>query len=226
MPIVLLTTWVLGPHHTIFMVATTALISQVHLLPQGPRTADWHVILSLVPALTLGIAAGTFVLTQLDASGLMVIMGFLVLSIVVMDRLHLVQKLSAKIDLRAPLVTSGLAMTSGTLGTMSGGGGMYFLVGYLMHACPNPSRFRGTNIVTAGVFMLTRFTMMAIAGLVSFEYIVEAVVLIPAIFGGTWAGTHFYKTASPKRFYVALQAIMLTAALALLIRGLMQLVWL
>jgi len=35
MPIVLLTTWVLGPHHAILLVALTSGIAQIHLLPRG-----------------------------------------------------------------------------------------------------------------------------------------------------------------------------------------------
>ena len=34
MPIVLLTTWLLGPHHAILLTAVAALAAQLHLLPQ------------------------------------------------------------------------------------------------------------------------------------------------------------------------------------------------
>ena len=39
MPIVLLTTWILDPHHAVLLVVLAALVAQVHLLPQGVKTA-------------------------------------------------------------------------------------------------------------------------------------------------------------------------------------------
>ena len=35
MPIVLLTTWLLGPHHAILLVVLTAFVAQIHLFPHN-----------------------------------------------------------------------------------------------------------------------------------------------------------------------------------------------
>ena len=48
MPIVLLTTWLLGPHHAILLTALAAAAAQIHLLPQGIATADWRVSRQLI----------------------------------------------------------------------------------------------------------------------------------------------------------------------------------
>ncbi len=219
MPIVLLITWVLGPHHTVFVVAVMAMICQIHLLPQGPRYADWKVVLPLVPGMGAGIWLSTWVLGELDGDNLMAVMGLLVLSIVVMDRLRLIDRLADTIDLRGLPVSLSLATISGALGTLSGGGGIYFLAGYLKHACPDPAVFRATNILVAGSFMLVRFSTLALVGFIAFEYIVEALLLLPAIFGGTWAGGKFFENADSATFYAALQWLMLIAAIALILGG-------
>ena len=221
MPIVLLVTWALGPHHTVFVVAVMAMLCQLHLLPQGPRHADWKVVLPLVPGMGAGIWLSTWALGELDGDNLMAVMGLLVLSIVVMDRLKLIERLSDTIDLRSLPVSLSLASISGALGTLSGGGGIYFLAGYLKHACPEPTVFRATNIMVAGSFMLVRFSTLALVGFIAFEYIVEAVFLLPAIFGGTWAGGKFFENADAGTFYAALQWLMLIAAVALILGGIL-----
>ena len=219
MPIVLLTTWVLGPHHAIILVAVAAALAQIHLLPQGPRHADWKLVAALLPGTVVGVVAGTWLLSHLEASGLMAVMGALVLGIVLMDHFKLITWLSKVIDLRALPVSMGLAAMSGVLGTVSGGGGIYFLVGYLRYACPLPAVFRCTNIMISGSFMGARFVSLGIAGLIAFEYMIEALALLPAIFLGTWSGGRFFKASNPDAFYRALQVLMLCAAMALVVRG-------
>jgi len=58
-----------------------------------------------------------------------------------------------------------------------------------------------------------------IAGLVTLKIIVEALVLVPVIFLGTWLGTRFFHTASPERFWAALQGLLACGALALVWKG-------
>lgn len=223
MPIVLLTTWVLGPHHTVLLVSMTAVMSQLHLLPQGIRTADWRVVVPVAPALIAGTAIGTWLLIRLRPEGLTVVMGALIVTIVLMDRLHVVQRLSRRFDLRSPGMVISLAGSSGLFGTVSGGGGIYFLVGYLRLVCPDPARLRSTNLVLSGSFIAFRILLLSAASLITLELMTEALVLMPAVFLGTWLGTRFFRTSSPERFYGALQALLLAAALALLAKGLVAL---
>jgi uncharacterized membrane protein YfcA len=61
-PIVLLTTSILGPHHAIVQVAVAAFISQIDLLPQGFHTADWRVSKTLIAGMLAGSAIGTWLL--------------------------------------------------------------------------------------------------------------------------------------------------------------------
>lgn len=57
-PIVLLTTPILGPHHAIVLVAVAALISQIDLLPQGVHTANWQVSKPLIAGMSPALPSG------------------------------------------------------------------------------------------------------------------------------------------------------------------------
>jgi uncharacterized membrane protein YfcA len=218
-PIVLLTTSILGPHHAIVLVAVAAFISQIDLLPQGVHTADWRVSKPLIVGMLAGSAAGTWLLTLWTAEWLTVTMGLLIMAVVGMDRFRLLERLCRWIDLRSRGVTSAFAVTAGTVGTVSGGGALYFLVAYLKLACQTPESFRGTNLVLSGFFITGRMLFFIIAGLVTLEMIIEAVVLMPAIFLGTWMGARFFHTATPERFWAALHGLLVCGGLVLVGKG-------
>ena len=181
-PIVLLTTSILGPHHAIVLVAMAALISQIDLLHQGLHTADWQVSKPLIVGMIAGSAIGTWLLTLWTPEWLTATMGLLILAVVGMDRFRLLERVSTWLDLRSRVVTSAFAVTAGTVGTVSGGGALYFLVAYLKLACQTPESFRGTNLLLSAFFMTGRMLFFMIAGLVTLNIAVEALMLVPAIF--------------------------------------------
>ena len=223
MPIVLLTTWVLEPHHAILLVVFTAAVSQIHLFPQGFGTADWQVARPLVLGMFVGVAAGTWLFTVLAANWLTLVMGVVITVVVAMDRLRLLERLTQVVDLRARAVTSSLAAISGGIGTVSGGGGLYFLVVYLKLACRTAAALRGTNLILSGFFILIRVLLLVPTGLITLPLLVEAALLTPAVFLGTWTGTRAFHRADAQRFYNALQTLLLLAAIALMVRGLVKL---
>lgn len=219
-PIVLLTTPILGPHHAIVLAAVASFIAQIDLLPQGIRAADWRVSKPLIVGMLAGTAIGTWLLTLWRAEWLEVTMGLLIMAIIGMERFRLLEHLSARFDLRSPRITSTLAVTAGAAGTLSGGGGIYLLVPYLRLACQTAASFRGTNLVLSGFFLTGRALFFVIAGLVTLNIVVEALLLIPVIFLGTFLGTRFFHTASPQRFWAALQGLLMCGALVLVGKGL------
>lgn len=218
-PIVLITTPILGPHHAIVLAAVASFVAQIDLLPQGVRTADWKVSKPLIVGMLAGTALGTWLLTIWKAEWLEISMGLLIIAIVGMERFKLMEHFAARFDVRSPRITSALSVTAGTVGTVSGGGGIYLLVPYLKLACGTPEAFRGTNLVLSGFFLTGRALFFAIAGLVTFSVAAETIVLMPAIFLGTWAGTRFFRTASPGRFWTALHALLVCGALVLVGKG-------
>jgi uncharacterized membrane protein YfcA len=218
-PIVLLTTSILGPRHAIVLVAAAAFISQIDLLPQGVHTADWQVSKPLIAGMLTGSALGTWLLTLWTAEWLTVTMGLLIMAVIGMDRFQLLERLCRWVDLRSRGITSAFAVTSGTVGTVSGGGALYFLVAYLKLACPTPESFRGTNLVLSGFFITGRMLFFTVAGLVTLKIIVEVLVLVPVIFLGTWIGTRFFRATNPERFWAALQGLLACGGLVLVGKG-------
>jgi len=223
MPIVLLTTWVLGPHHAILLVALTSGIAQIHLLPQGFRQTDWPIARMLALGMMAGIAFGIWVFAGIEAAWLLLLLGGLILAILLMDRFRLIERLQRKINLRSHALASGLAVVSGTVGTISGGGGLYFLAVYLKLVCASPAVLRSTAVFLSGAFMMFRLGLLTYAGLFTPGMLLEAAVVAPAVFLGSWAGTRLFHASSPERFYNGLQLVLLAAAAAIFVKGLIYL---
>lgn len=221
MPIVLLTTWVLGPHHAILLVALTSGIAQVHLLPQGFRHTDWPIARMLAIGMMVGIAFGTWVFAEIEGDWLIVLLGILIIGILLMDRFHMIERMQRRINLQSHKLASSLAVISGTVGTISGGGGLYFLVAYLKLVCPTPEILRSTNVFLSGAFMIFRLCLLTYAGLFTPVLLVEALLVAPAVFLGSWAGTRLFHASTPERFYNILQLVLLAAAMALFVKGLL-----
>ncbi len=224
MPIVLMTTWVLSPHHAILLVTLTAIASQVALMPQGIRTADWRVARPLSFGIMVGIVVGTVIFVWLDANKLALVMGALVVFILLADRVKLLERLSHVVDMRGRVVNLVLAMVSATIGSISGGGTIYFLVVYLRRVCATPESLRGTNIAVSGIFVLGRLVAVTVAGLIDLALLVDALLLLPAVFFGIWCGTKLFRATSPARFYAALQVLLIGAAVAMIARAIADLV--
>ncbi len=225
LPIVVLTTWVLGPHHAIVLTVLTALAAQVELLPEGLRGgADWGLARPLMAAMVAGTAAGTWVFAALPGAWLTVAMGLLIATLLGAERLGLAERLARAAQQPTALARRALgpalAALAAAAGTVGGGGGMYLLVAYLRRACREPARLRATNLVLSALFMASRVGFAALAGFVTARLLAETLVLLPAVFLGITAGRRLFRRASAARFHGALRALLAVAAVALLARGL------
>lgn len=222
MPIVLLSTWILGPHHAILLAVMSTLVAQAHLLPQGMRSADWPVAKPLIAGLLIGIVGGTWMFTRIAPDWLTLILGALIGALVAMDRLKALERLSTVVDVRSRPITTGLAITSATVGTVSGGGALYFLVTYLKLACRTPAELRGTNVMLSTVFTVGRTASLAVAGMITPTLLVEGVLIAPIVLAGSWIGSRAFHRASADRFYLGIQILLLLAAGALIVRGVIR----
>jgi len=222
MPIVVATTFILGPHHAILLALMTTIIAQLHLLPSGFRTADWKVTKTLTLGMVVGTLFGTWVFTILSGTALQIILGALIVFIILMDSLKLVEKLLTRMDIRSRKITGGFSFIGGTMGGLSGAGAFYFLVVYLKHACPSPEALRGTNVMLSAMTMFMRAFALTSAGLVTPTLITEGLLFAPLVFGATWLGAHAFRISSNQRFYLALQILLLAGAAALVFKGARQ----
>ena len=219
MPVVLITTFVLGPHHAILLALLTTIVAQVNLAPGARKDADWQVARPLMAGLLAGTALGTWLFTVLSAQWLVLVLGVLLCTIVLMDWFNIVQRLTARIDLRSAKLASGFSFVGGTMGGISGGGAFYFLVVYLKHACSTPAALRGTNVVLSILVMSMRMIVVVLAGRMTLSLVAEALLLTPLVLAATWYGTHLFRTSRPALFYAALQTLLFAGALALIVKG-------
>ncbi len=223
LPSVLVSAWVLPPHHAVLLITVVAGTMQIQLLPQGIRGATYSRVIPVIIAMTMGGALGVWLLTFLKGDWLLIVLAVVVFSLVMMDVYRIMERVGRRINIKSPRVTSGAAVVSSTVGTLSGGGAIYLLVPFLKAAATSPLDFRSSNIMIAGISMLIRLLMLSTTGLITFELIVDAVALMPAVFLGVAGGTRFFKASAPEQFFKALQWVMLIAASLLLIKGLFAL---
>lgn len=221
LPIIIATTWLLGPHHAILLVIMTATMAQAHLFPQSFGHANWRLAATLTLGVYIGIGIGTYVFVSLDADSLAPILGALIMTVVLMDRFDAIPRLAHIIDLRAKPLVAVLSLISGFVGTVSGGGGIYFLAPFLRHMCPEPVTFRATNIALSGIFMFGRAGFVALAGLVDLTVIVEGLLLMPVVILGNIIGGRWFRSADPAGFFQALSFMLLAGAALLVARSIL-----
>ena len=65
LPFILVTTWVLGPHHAVVLSVVMAVFAQLHLAPQGVHSADWAVAWPTIVGLLLGACIGVGIFAAL-----------------------------------------------------------------------------------------------------------------------------------------------------------------
>lgn len=220
LPIVVATAWLLGPHHAIVLVILTATLAQAHLFPQSFGKADWRLIGALVVGIYAGIAVGTYVFVALAPETLAPTLGALVIVIVAMDRFDAIGRLGRRVDLARRPAVAALSVVSGFVGTVSGGGGIYFLAPFLKHMLPRPDIFRATSLGLSGVFIFGRVVLIAVAGLIDLTTIVEAVLLMPVVILGGWTGGRWFRRADAGLFFRALSLMLLVGAALLIGRSL------
>jgi uncharacterized membrane protein YfcA len=151
------------------------------------------------------------------------VLGVLLCVIVLIDGLKLVERVTDHMDLRSKKLATGFAFTGGAMGGLAGGGAFYFLVVYLKHACATATALRGTNVALSVLVMITRMIVVILAGRLTLSLIMEGLLLTPLVISATWYGAHVFRTTTPARFFAALQILLLTGAIALIVKGIGQL---
>ena len=223
-PTVLLTSWVLEPHHAVLLALVTTVAAQGQLLPEGFRNGDWKIARPIMAAICISIVVGIFFFMRLDANWLTLIIGVVMCWTVFMEYRKLLERLGKYIDMRAPRTAFALASISGLIAGTVGAGGMLFLVVYLKLACDTAQKLRATALLIGGLYMIWRFIVAWAAGLISSNLILETILLLPVIYLGGWLGIRYFRSLTDERFFRLFQVILMVLAVGLVAKGLIQVV--
>ena len=218
-PIVVISAFLIPPHHAILLALMTTLSAQIQLITDGLRTADWGVTKPLVAGLILGTVAGSWLFSIITPKNLVLILGCCVIIIILLDTFRLIERIIQHINLRSKKLAAILASISGVIGGLTGAGAFYFLVIYLKHTCPSPSSLRGTNVMLSSITMIMRIVSLSGLGFITPKLLIEGLLLWPVALTATWLGASTFKRSTPKVFYIALQVILLAGAAALIYKG-------
>ncbi len=220
LPIVLFMSLIIPPHQAVVLHASATLVSQVQLLPQGVRDGDWKISKSLLLGFFVSTIFGVFIFSSLEESQLKIAMGVLLLLVIIADMTDLRGHIASKIDFRRAIVPFSYAGIAGVIGTIAGGGTGYFLSVYLKWATDNPKSFRGTGLLMSVFYASWRFIVLAIAGWISWQLLLNAISLIPAILLGGISGRLVSERMSTPAFYRSVQILLILAAGLLVAKGL------
>lgn len=221
-PAIVLTSWLIPPHHAVLLAMIAATVPQLHLLPEGLRDGDRRVCRPVFLALALSIAAGVWLFAALSSDSLSLALGAIMTLIILLDMGQWLNRFAQKVDLRSYPVAFGLATAIGLVTGVAGAGGMMMLSVYLKHACRDHVSLRATAILLGTMLTLWRVLATAVIGLIDWQLIVESVLLMPVVYAGIWTGTRWFRGMTPQAFYRVFQALLLVSAGGLLLDGLLN----
>ena len=221
-PAIVLTSWLIPPHHAVLLAMIAATIPQLQMLPEGIRDGDWKVCRPVFLALALSIAAGVWLFAALSSDGLSLALGAIMTIIIILDMGQWLSRLAQKVDMRTYPMAFSLATAIGLVTGVAGAGGMMMLSVYLKHACRDHISLRATAILLGTMLTLWRVLATAAIGLVDWRLIVESALLMPVVYVGIWIGTRWFRGMTPKTFYRVFQAVLLVSAVGLMLEGLVK----
>ncbi|MFY0609887.1 MAG: sulfite exporter TauE/SafE family protein [Hyphomicrobiaceae bacterium] len=223
MPAVLGSAWILPPHDAVLLALLTSVFAQVQLLPQGFREANWKVAKPILAGTTVSVIVGVWIFVSLSTAWLTIVLGLVLSAAVLTDMGRLAERLASRVRLDGVAIAFSLATLAGLISGIAGAGSNYFLSFYIRWAAPTPREFRATNIVISGFMNLWRAVIVLVAGLITIKLTVEALLVMPAVFAGVWAGRKLTGRLSSERYFGLFRWLLIIAAAALIWKGIASL---
>ena len=220
---VAVTAWVMPAQHAVLLTLLAATLPQIPLMREGVRDSDWHVSRPILAGLAISIAVGVWFFARMSSELFVLVLGVTLTLLVVLDVTKVIERFAPFLNLRSIWVAFGLSLAAGLLAGLSGAGGLILISVYLRHACRDHVSLRGTAIMLGSMILIWRSFVTLLTGLITLQLFSEAVLLIPAVYGGVVVGRRFFQGLSPKAFNWLFQGALLASALGLTIDGLIKL---
>ena len=222
-PAVTLSSFLIPPHHAVLLAVVTAIVPQMQILPEGIRHGDWHVARPAIPALLLSIPVGVWLFARISSDVFSLVLGAGISLIVIMDTLKVLDRAARRVDIRKPVTVFGLSAVTGLIAGLAGAGGIMMLAVYLKHACRDYISLRATAALIGTLLIFWRLVATVVGGLIDLQLIAEAALLVPIVYAGVWAGTHYFRNMGAERYYNLFQILLLISAVGLMVDGILRL---
>ena len=218
-PTVLFGAWVLDPHHAVVLALVSNAFTQVQFVPEGIRRGDRKITRQILLANYAAAAIGIWIFGRLEGTWLTLVLGLALGAVAIADVGNAFSRLSTRIDLRAPLLIYTLSAAAGLITGVTGAGGLFFVAVYLKLACPDPRVFRATAFLLSMLMVGWRVLLLALAGFVTLQVVLECTILLPPMVLGGFAGTRLFRYLPRERYYQGFQLVLIGAAASLIWKG-------
>lgn len=220
-PLVILGSWVIGPHHAVVLAVVSNVFSQLQFTPEGLRHGNWRVVRGLVLAYIPATILGVWIFGTLESAWLTVVVGAALIAIILLEGSALLRRYDAAIQEHSGVLGPVMAAISGVVGGVVGAGGVILVSTYIKLICKDPRILRATILLIASFFIGWRTVVYAANGFVPLSVLVECVTLLPVIFIGGHVGSKLFGLIPKDRFFFAFRIFLILAALNLVVKGLM-----
>jgi len=176
------------------------------------KQVAWRDMLPLIPFSLLGIAIAVWLLVNVDANDLVLLLGVFVLLYSVYSLLPL----SVFSGGRRWAIVAGLG--GGMVGALFGTGGPFYVV-YLKMRQLNKNRFRATIAMIFLVDGGARMMGYALNGLFTAQVLWLVLTLLPVLFAGMYVGHHLHIRIDQKQFNRVISVLLLVSGVMLIIKS-------
>lgn len=211
--------WLLPPHDAVLFAVLASLYAQAQLLPKGFKTCDRVIIKPMIAGVVVSLVVGIWMFANLKAEWLTIVIGGILVLAVIAEKLKIVEKILAGINLQSFQVPLTVTAVSGIFAGVAGVGASFLVAIYVRWATPDPATFRGTQFVFTGFMGIWRAIVVIVAGLISTQLFTESLFLIPMIYLGGWAGLKLGDVIDGKRYSAIIQVVLVLAAVSLVWKG-------
>jgi uncharacterized protein len=179
---------------------------------QAHKEVSWADFRQLFPGMLLGQLIGVFLLAQIPAPVMAIILGLFVVS---QGLRGLVRKGNPSREGRS----SGLAhgVFGGVLGGLFGSGGFVY-ASYLERRLESRAAFRATQAVLIALSTSWRIVLCISVGLLDIKLALTAMVFVPAMAIGIYIGHHIDLRMSREQLFKLLNGLLIASGLSLISR--------
>jgi uncharacterized membrane protein YfcA len=200
-----------GSASMIVTVVAIELVVSLQLFPQVRGHADWKTLAPMSIAACLAMPLGVWLLASVDKNTIVTAVSAIIVAFVVL--MWTGWKYRGK---RSPYIAGAVGVVSGAMMATTSVGGPPVLL-YLLSG-DDPPKVNRANIVT--YYFLTQFLLIVIvlsAGVAGWDALARAVVLLPMMILGAWAGGRMFHGLATERLYrnVALAILFATGTFGL-----------